>query len=79
MKELPTGLKMATVWLLAGLAVFLGVQAFLSQQRGTRFEIASVCPRRSRISPREGSIRSSAQACASCSLTEWAWPRTWMA
>ena len=38
MKELPSGLKMATVWLLAGLAVFLGVQAFLSQQRGTRFE-----------------------------------------
>ena len=38
MKELPSGLKMATVWLLAGLAVFLGVQAFLAQQRGTRFE-----------------------------------------
>lgn len=38
MKELPSGLKVATVWLLAGLAVFLGVQAFLSQQRGTRFE-----------------------------------------
>ncbi len=38
MKELPCGLKVATVWLLAGLAVFLGVQAFLSQQRNTRFE-----------------------------------------
>ena len=38
MKELPSGLKMATVWLLAGLAVFLGVQAFLAQQRSTRFE-----------------------------------------
>ena len=38
MKELPSGLKMATVWLLAGLAVFLGVQAFQSQQRSTRFE-----------------------------------------
>ena len=38
MKELPSGLKMATVWLLAGVAVFLGVQAFLSQQRSTRFE-----------------------------------------
>jgi aspartyl protease family protein len=38
MKELPSGLKMATVWLLAGLTVFLGVQAWLSQQRGTRFE-----------------------------------------
>jgi aspartyl protease family protein len=38
MKELPSGLKVATAWLLAGLAVFLGVQAFLSQQRSTRFE-----------------------------------------
>lgn len=38
MNELPSGLKVATVWLLAGLAVFLGVQAFLSQQRSTRFE-----------------------------------------
>ena len=38
MTELPSGLKMATVWLLAGLAVFLGVQAFLAQQRSTRFE-----------------------------------------
>ena len=37
MNELPSGLKVATVWLLAGLAVFLGVQAFLSQQRSTRF------------------------------------------
>ena len=40
MKELPSGLKMATVWLLAGLAVFLGVQAFLSQQRSTRFDMS---------------------------------------
>jgi aspartyl protease family protein len=38
MKELPAGLKIATVWLLAGLAVFLGVQTFLAQQRDTRFE-----------------------------------------
>jgi aspartyl protease family protein len=38
MKELPSGLKMATVWLLAGLAVFLGVQAFQSHQRSMRFE-----------------------------------------
>ena len=37
MKELPSGLKMATVWLLVGLAVFLGVQALLAQQRGTHF------------------------------------------
>ena len=40
MNELPRGLKVVTVWLLAGLAVFLGVQAFLSQQRGTRVEAA---------------------------------------
>jgi aspartyl protease family protein len=39
MKELPSGLKVATVWLLAGLAVFLAVQAWQSQQRGTRFEV----------------------------------------
>jgi aspartyl protease family protein len=39
MKELPAGLKMATVWLLAAVALFLGVQAFLAQQRSTRFEI----------------------------------------
>ena len=39
MKELPAGLKVVTVWLLAGLAVFLGVQAWLSQQRSTRFEL----------------------------------------
>jgi aspartyl protease family protein len=38
MKELPSGLKVATVWLLAGLALFVAVQAWLSQQRGTRFE-----------------------------------------
>jgi len=39
MKELPSSLKMATVWLLAAVALFLGVQAFLAQQRSTRFEI----------------------------------------
>ncbi len=38
MNELPRGLKVVTVWLLVGVAVFLGVQAFLSQQQGTRFE-----------------------------------------
>ena len=38
MGELPRGLKVITVWLLVGLAVFLGVQAFMSQQRATRFE-----------------------------------------
>jgi aspartyl protease family protein len=36
--ELPRGLKMATVWLLVGLLVFLAVQAMLAQQRSTRFE-----------------------------------------
>ncbi|HMO44802.1 MAG TPA: retropepsin-like aspartic protease [Rubrivivax sp.] len=40
MNELPRGLKVATVWLLLGLALFLGVQALLSQQQRTRFEIS---------------------------------------
>lgn len=39
MNELPRSLKVVTVWLLAGLAVFLGVQALLAQQRSTRFEV----------------------------------------
>jgi aspartyl protease family protein len=39
MKELPTGLKVATVWLLVGLAVFLAVQAWQARQRDTRFEV----------------------------------------
>jgi aspartyl protease family protein len=39
MKELPSSLKMVTVWLLAAVALFLGVQAFLAQQRSTRFEV----------------------------------------
>ncbi len=39
MNELPRSLKVVTVWLLAGVAVFLGVQAFLSQQQSTRFEM----------------------------------------
>jgi aspartyl protease family protein len=38
MKELPRGLKVVTVWLLVGLVLFLAVQAFLAQQRSTRFE-----------------------------------------
>ncbi|MGL6109972.1 MAG: retropepsin-like aspartic protease family protein [Rubrivivax sp.] len=38
MSELPRSLKVVTVWLLAGVAVFLGVQAFLAQQRSTRIE-----------------------------------------
>jgi aspartyl protease family protein len=35
--ELPPGLKIATVWLLAGLALFLGVQAWQGHQAQTRF------------------------------------------
>jgi aspartyl protease family protein len=40
MNELPRSLKVATVWLLVGLALFLAVQALLSQQQRTRFEAA---------------------------------------
>jgi len=39
MNELPHGLKVATVWLLLGLLLFLGVQYGLSQRRETRFEL----------------------------------------
>jgi len=39
MNDLPRSLKVVTVWLLAGLVVFLGVQALLAQQRSTRFEV----------------------------------------
>lgn len=38
MNELPRSLKVVTVWLLVGVALFLGVQALLSQQQRTRFE-----------------------------------------
>ena len=37
MNELPRSLKVVTVWLLAGLAVFLGVQTWLARQQATRF------------------------------------------
>jgi aspartyl protease family protein len=37
MNELPQGLKIATVWLLLGLALFMGVQAWQSHQAGMRF------------------------------------------
>jgi aspartyl protease family protein len=37
--ELPRGLKIATVWLLAGLALFLGVQAWQGHQAQTRFMV----------------------------------------
>ncbi len=40
MNELPRSLKVVTVWLLAGLAVFLLVQVWLAQQRSTRFSAA---------------------------------------
>jgi aspartyl protease family protein len=40
MNDLPRSLKVVTVWLLVGLAVFLGVQALRSQQRSTRFEVS---------------------------------------
>jgi aspartyl protease family protein len=37
MNDLPHTLKIATVWLLLGTALFLGVQAFESQRQRTRF------------------------------------------
>lgn len=36
-QELPASFKVVTVWLLVGMAVFLGVQWFLGEQRQTRF------------------------------------------
>jgi len=39
MNDMPRSLKVVTVWLLVGLAVFLGVQALLAQQRSTHFEV----------------------------------------
>jgi aspartyl protease family protein len=38
MNELPRTLKIATVWLLVGLAVFLGFRAFEHNQQQTRFQ-----------------------------------------
>jgi aspartyl protease family protein len=40
MHELPGMLKRATVWLLLGLALFLGVLALQRQQERTRFELS---------------------------------------
>jgi aspartyl protease family protein len=37
MNEFPRTLKIATVWMLIGTAVFLGVQAFQAQQQKVRF------------------------------------------
>jgi aspartyl protease family protein len=40
MNELPRSLKVVTVWLLAGVTVFLAVQAWLAEQQRTRFELS---------------------------------------
>ena len=40
MKDLPGWLKHGTVWLLLGVGLFLGVQAWQAQQRATRFVLA---------------------------------------
>jgi aspartyl protease family protein len=37
MNELPRGLKIATVWLLLGLGLFMGVQAWQADRNATRF------------------------------------------
>lgn len=39
MNDLPGWLKTTTVWLLLGLLLFLGVQAWQAQQRATRFSV----------------------------------------
>ena len=39
MNDLPRWLKPTTVWLLLGLMLFLGVQAWQAQQRATRFTV----------------------------------------
>ena len=39
MNDLPAWLKPTTVWLLLGLTLFLGVQAWQAQQRATRFTV----------------------------------------
>jgi aspartyl protease family protein len=40
MNELPRSLKVVTVWLLAGVTVFLAVQAWMAEQQRTRFELS---------------------------------------
>jgi aspartyl protease family protein len=37
MNELPRSLKIATVWLLLGLGLFVGVQAWMAEQQALRF------------------------------------------
>lgn len=39
MNELPSGLKIATVWLLAATLLFLGVQAFLAERGKPRYAL----------------------------------------
>lgn len=39
MKELPQGLKIATVWLLAGTLLFLAVQAWLARRQQTQWSV----------------------------------------
>lgn len=40
MNELPRSLKVVTVWLLVGVAVFLAVQTWMAEQQRTRFELS---------------------------------------
>lgn len=40
MNELPNGFKIATVWLLLGVALFLGFTAFEHQKKQSRFQFA---------------------------------------
>ena len=40
--ELPRTLKLVTVWLLLGAALFVGVQAWMAQQQRARFSVDSV-------------------------------------
>ncbi len=39
MSEMPSSLKVITVWLLVGLTIFLGFQAFEHRQRQARFQV----------------------------------------
>ena len=41
-REMPRTLKLATVWLLLGVLVFVGVQAWQSQQQRARFSVDAV-------------------------------------
>ncbi|MET0333496.1 MAG: retropepsin-like aspartic protease [Rhizobacter sp.] len=41
MKEFPQGLKIATVWMVVGLVVFLGFKAWENQKERTRFQVTS--------------------------------------